>query len=136
MSSGLRRNSSSPTVMIPLSLRFGLMLSFTIIIFLNESPILRSDADSCRSLASVGIWEGRLYVVALASLIGYEVDFILFSDRFAVFVGRSVLHNADVDLKSTYSQLIIDYVLHDVAFFLLAEIEHGIAYADIGEIIF
>ena len=49
-----KRKSFSPRVSMPSSLRLGFMSSLTIIIFRNESPVFRSEADSCASFSFVG----------------------------------------------------------------------------------
>lgn len=48
----------------------------------------------------------------------------------------SRLNAADVDRKSASAQLVEDHVLHQVIIFYLPESEHGVAHADVAEIIF
>ena len=49
------KKSFSPIVRMPSSFLLGLISSFTMIIFLKESLILNSDADSCASFSNVGM---------------------------------------------------------------------------------
>ena len=65
-----------------------------------------------------------------------KVDFRVDAKGFPTLVLGEELHNPDIRLEPTGAELVEDDVLHDVGFFLLAEIEPTIPQPNIGAVIF
>ena len=87
------------------------------------------------SLFLVRHGQGRLDIIPAAPLVCHKVDLQLRTLALFLFVLVTVLHHAHIHVELTAQQLIINNVLHNVVFFLLAEIQSGISQAHIAEII-
>ena len=77
----------------------------------------------------------RLNVITPVALVGHKVHFILLAYRLVVPVRGTFLHQAYIHMIPSNTQLIVNDVFHDVAFFLLAKAKQGIADAKVRKII-
>ena len=83
----------------------------------------------------IGHGKSRLDVVAFVRQIDHEIDFELR----ACFFSRNnmvVLDHAHIDIESPCREFVIKDIFHDMVFFLLTEVETGIAQTDVREIVF
>lgn len=97
---------------------------------LERIPRSQKRALFLRALRGIRQCKGRLYVVAPAALICDEIN--LYALAFAIFCN---INHANVNLITPCNEFIEKDVFHNVGFFLLPEIEAGIAQSDIFEIV-
>ena len=83
----------------------------------------------------IGHGKGRLDVVAFVCQIDHEIYFELRA-YFLPCNGMVLLDYAHIDVESPCNEFVIKDIFHNMVFFLLTEVETGIAQTDVREIVF
>ena len=89
-----------------------------------------------QALLFIGNGKRRLHIIFLAAFTCNKVYFEPGADALSGFVPVILFHNAHINVEITILQLVVNDVLHDVVFLLLAEIQPCISKSNIAEIVF
>ena len=71
----------------------------------------------------VGDCKGELDIIPTIALIANKVYLQPFPYNLSFLIPFSVFHNANIYIKTTNKQFVVNDVLHDVVFFLLSEVQ-------------
>lgn len=81
-------------------------------------------------------FESRLDIIFMAAFVGDEVNFQLLSFCFSIRSGFLCLYDAHIYPLTSASTFCINNIFHNVIFFLLPEVQSGVAESYIFKIIF
>ena len=79
--------------------------------------------------------ERGLDIISLAAAVADEIYFQLFPDRFAAAAAFGIFNDAHVHVKAAEKELVVYDVLHNMVFFLLAEVKLRVPKAHVGKVI-
>lgn len=65
----------------------------------------------------------RLNIIPLVPAVADEIDLQLFAHSFAAFITFGTLHNTHIYIKTSYQQLIVNDIFHNMIFFLLPGVQ-------------
>lgn len=69
----------------------------------------------------------RLNIITFASKIANEINLVLLSNLLAVFISNDNRHYTNIYIETTYTQFVVNDILHNMAIIGLTEIQSCIA---------
>ena len=78
---------------------------------------------------------GRLNIVFVSSVLGDEIDFVLYVFHFPV-AHLTAFHQSNINTETSHPQFVENYVFHNVGDFLLTKVQFCVAQTNIDGIVF
>ena len=91
--------------------------------------------DFLRPFCFIGQGICRLDIISGSAKIANEINFQLLADYLAILISLSNRNNSYIDIVTTHTELIVNYILHGMGLFELTEVNPGIAKPKIGKVI-